>query len=180
MWKNEAWLLDMLNACRRIERHAQGTDGTAFLSSASMFSGYARVSTTDQDTVAQATALKAADCERIFGEKVSAGRWDCPELQRHLDQWRPRDVLVVWKRHRLSRSLRDLLTLMQRLQATGAGFRRLMEAVDATPPAGRLLMQIVGSLAEFERAMLPERTQEEVRGMRLGVMLLPHRSEARP
>ena len=124
-----------------------------------MFLGYARVSTTDQDTAAQVTALKAAGCERIFREKASGGRWDRPELQRLLDQLRPRDVVVVWKLDRLSRSLRDLLTIMERIQTSGAGFRSLTEAIDTTTPAGRMLMHMVGSFAEFERAMLGERTK---------------------
>jgi DNA invertase Pin-like site-specific DNA recombinase len=124
-----------------------------------MHLGYARVSTMDQDTAAQVTALKAAGCERIFREKASGGRWDRPELQRLLEQLRPKDVVVVWKLDRLSRSLRDLLTIMERIREAGAGFRSLTEAIDTTTPAGRMLMQMVGSFAEFERAMLRERTQ---------------------
>jgi DNA invertase Pin-like site-specific DNA recombinase len=124
-----------------------------------MLIGYARVSTNDQDTAAQTSALKAAGCERIFREKASGGRWDRPELHRLLDQLRPRDVLVVWKLDRLSRSLRDLLTLMEQLGATKAGFRSLTEAIDTTTPAGRMMMQMVGAFAEFERAMLRERTR---------------------
>src|SRR5439155_23732106 len=76
-----------------------------------MLIGYARVSTNDQDTAAQGVALKAAGCERIFREKASGGRWDRPELHRLLDQLREDDVLVVWKLDRLSRSLRDVLTI---------------------------------------------------------------------
>ena len=80
-----------------------------------MLTGYARVSTHDQETVTQVAALKAAWCERIFREKASGGRWDRPELQRLLDQLRKSDVLVVWKLDRLSRSLRDVLYIMERL-----------------------------------------------------------------
>lgn len=90
-----------------------------------MLIGYARVSTNDQDTAAQGVALKAAGCERIFREKASGGRWDRPELHRLLDQLRKGDVLVVWKLDRLSRSLRDVLTIMERLGDSGAGFRSL-------------------------------------------------------
>ena len=121
--------------------------------------GYARVSTDDQDTAAQVAALKAAGCERIYREKASGGRWDRPELHRLLDQLRKGDVLVVWKLDRLSRSLRDVLTLMERLGEAGAGFRSLTEAIDTTTPAGRMMMQMVGAFAEFERAMLRERTK---------------------
>ena len=104
-------------------------------------------------------ALKAAGCERIFREKASGGRWDRPELHRLLDQLRKSDVLVVWKLDRLSRSLRDVLTIMERLGEAQAGFRSLTEAIDTTTPAGRMMMQMVGAFAEFERAMLRERTK---------------------
>lgn len=124
-----------------------------------MLIGYARVSTDDQDAAAQSAALKAAGCERIFREKASGGRWDRPELHRLLDQLRKGDVLVVWKLDRLSRSLRDVLTIMERLGEAKAGFRSLTEAVDTTTPAGRMMMQMIGAFAEFERAMLRERTK---------------------
>ena len=132
-----------------------------------MLIGYARVSTNDQDTTVQASALKAAGCERIFREKATGGRWNRPELQRLLDHLRKGDVLVVWKLDRLSRSLRDVLTIMERIQEANAGFRSLTEAIDTTTPAGRMMMQMVGSFAEFERAMLRERTRaglESARG----------------
>ena len=124
-----------------------------------MLIGYARVSTDDQDTAAQVTALKEAGCERIFREMASGGRWDRPQLHRLLDQLRPGDVVVVWKLDRLSRSLRDVLMIMDRLGEAVAGFRSLTEAIDTTTPAGRMMMQMVGAFAEFERAMLRERTQ---------------------
>ena len=124
-----------------------------------MLIGYARVSTDDQDTAAQVAALKTAGCERIFREKASGGRWVRPELHRLLDQLRKGDVLVVWKLDRLSRSLRDVLTIMERLGEASAGFRSLTEAIDTTTPAGRMMMQMVGAFAEFERAMLRERTK---------------------
>jgi DNA invertase Pin-like site-specific DNA recombinase len=76
-----------------------------------------------------------------------------------LDQLRKGDVLVVWKLDRLSRSLRDVLVLMERLADVKAGFRSLTEAIDTTTPAGRMMMQMVGAFAEFERAMLKERTK---------------------
>src|SRR6202049_5312457 len=123
-----------------------------------MLIGYARVSTNDQETATQVAALKAAGCERIYREKASGGRWDRPELHRLLDQIRKGDVLVVWKLDRLSRSLRDVLTIMERLAEAEAGFRSLTEAIDTTTPAGRMMMQMVGAFAEFERAMIRERT----------------------
>ena len=124
-----------------------------------MLIGYARVSTNDQETTAQVLALKAAGCERIFREKASGGRWDRPELHRILDQLRKDDVLVVWKLDRLSRSLRDVLTIMEKLTDEKAGFCSLTEAIDTTTPAGRMMLQMLGAFAEFERAMLRERTK---------------------
>ncbi len=124
-----------------------------------MLIGYARVSTNEQDTAAQVGALKSAGCERIFREKASGGRWDRPELHRLLDQLRKADVLVVWKLDRLSRSLRDVLTIMEHIAKAKAGFRSLSEAIDTTSPAGRMMMQMLGAFAEFERAMLRERTK---------------------
>lgn len=123
-----------------------------------MLIGYARVSTQDQDTTAQIDALKSSGCELIFQEKASGGRWDRPELHRLLGQLRKGDVLVVWKLDRLSRSLKDVLTLMEKIDQIGAGFRSLTEVIDTTSPGGRMMMQIVGTFAEFERAMLRERT----------------------
>jgi DNA invertase Pin-like site-specific DNA recombinase len=125
-----------------------------------MLLGYARVSKgEEQDTRMQETALRAAEVERLFTERASGGRWERPELHRLLDQLRPKDVVVVWKLDRLSRSLKDLLHIMERIASAGAGFRSLTEAIDTTTPAGRMLMQMVGSFAEFERAMIRERTQ---------------------
>jgi DNA invertase Pin-like site-specific DNA recombinase len=121
--------------------------------------GYARVSTQEQDTQAQIIALTEAGCERIYQEKASGGRWDRPELHRLLDQLRKDDVVVVWKLDRLSRSLKDLLLVLEKIEAAGASFTSLTEAIDTGTPAGRMMMQIVGSFAEFERAMLRERTK---------------------
>ncbi len=124
-----------------------------------MLIGYARVSTQDQEVAAQLAALKASGCELIFQDKASGGRWDRPELHRLLGQLRRGDMLVVWKLDRLSRSLKDVLALMEKVAQAGAGFRSLTEAIDTTSPGGRMMMQIVGAFAEFERAMLRERTR---------------------
>ena len=121
--------------------------------------GYARVSKGDEQTNAlQVRALKGAGCRRLFEEAASGGRWDRPELHRLLDQLREGDVVVVWKLDRLSRSLKDVLHIMERIAAAGAGFRSLTEAIDTTTPAGRMMMQMVAAFAEFERAMIRERT----------------------
>ncbi|AWJ92881.1 resolvase (plasmid) [Azospirillum baldaniorum] len=125
-----------------------------------MLLGYARVSKAEgQDTSAQVDALRVAGCMRVFQEAGSGGRWDRPELHRLLDQLRPDDVVVVWKLDRLSRSLKDLLLILERIEQAQAGFRSLTEAVDTTGPAGRMMMQMLGAFAEFERAMIRERTR---------------------
>jgi DNA invertase Pin-like site-specific DNA recombinase len=125
-----------------------------------MLIGYARVSKSDeQDTRLQTRALKQAGVSKVFVEKASGARWERPELQRMLEQLRKGDVVVVWKLDRLSRSLRDLIRVMEKIATAGAGFRSLTESVDTTSAAGRMLMQILGSFAEFERSMTRERTR---------------------
>jgi DNA invertase Pin-like site-specific DNA recombinase len=132
-----------------------------------MLLGYARVSKADeQDTAAQVSALKAAGCTRVYEEKASGGRWDRPELHRMLDHLREGDVVVVWKLDRLSRSLKDLLHILEKTEAAGANFRSLTEAIDTSGPAGRMMMQMLGSFAEFERAMVRERTRAGLKAAR--------------
>jgi DNA invertase Pin-like site-specific DNA recombinase len=126
---------------------------------AMMMLGYARVSTNEQDTAAQVSALKAAGCEKIFREKASGGRWDRPELHRLLDQLRKNDVLVVWRLDRLSRSLREVLMIMERIKEAEAGFRSLTEAIDTTTVSGTMMMQLIAVFAQFERSVLAERTK---------------------
>jgi DNA invertase Pin-like site-specific DNA recombinase len=121
--------------------------------------GYARVSKGDEQSNAlQAKILKAAGCRRLFEEVASGGRWDRPELHRMIEQLREGDIVVVWKLDRLSRSLKDVLHIMERIAEAGAGFRSITENIDTTTPAGRMMMQMVGAFAEFERAMIRERT----------------------
>ena len=124
-----------------------------------MLLGYARVSKGDeQNNALQAKALRAAGCRKLFEEAASGGRWDRPELHRMLDQLREGDTVVVWKLDRLSRSLKDVLHIMERIGKAGAGFRSLTEDIDTTTSAGRMMMQMVAAFAEFERAMIRERT----------------------
>ncbi len=131
----------------------------AGLSGGGALLGYARVSKGDDQTnVLQTRALRAAGCRRIFEEAASGGRWDRPELHRLLDHLREGDTIVVWKLDRLSRSLKDVLHIMERIGDAGAGFRSITENIDTTTPAGRMMMQMVGAFAEFERAMIRKRT----------------------
>jgi DNA invertase Pin-like site-specific DNA recombinase len=125
-----------------------------------MLIGYARVSKIDQqDTHAQVQELKRAGCKRIYQENASGGRWDRPELHKALEHLREGDVLITWKLDRLSRSLKDMLVILERISEAGAGFRSLTEHVDTTTPAGRMMLQMLGAFAEFERSMVRERTR---------------------
>jgi DNA invertase Pin-like site-specific DNA recombinase len=125
-----------------------------------MLLGYARVSKAEaQDLAVQVGALQAAGCTRIYEERASGGRWDRPELHRLLDHLREGDTVVVWKLDRLTRSLKDLLHILEKIDAAGARFRSVTEAIDTSGPAGRMMMQMLGCFAEFERAMVRERTR---------------------
>lgn len=132
-----------------------------------MLLGYARVSKSeDQETAPQIRELRKAGCKKVFEEAASGGRWDRPELHRLLDQMRAGDTLVVWKLDRLSRSLKDLLVILERIDVMGAKFRSLTESIDTSGPAGRMMMQMLGSFAEFEREMIRERTRAGLREAR--------------
>lgn len=123
-----------------------------------MIIGYARVSTQDQDPALQLDALAAADCEQVFHEKATGASRERPELTACLRTLRKGDTLVVWKLDRLARSLKDLVTIIDDLQARGVGFRSLTEAIDTTSTGGRLVFHIFGALAEFEHNLIRERT----------------------
>ena len=138
-----------------------------------MIFGYARVSTTDQELDLQRRALENAGAGRLFEDKASGARLERPELARLLDQLREGDVVMVYKLDRLSRSLKDLLEVLARIDEASAGFRSLTEAIDTTTAAGRMMMQMLGAFAEFERAMIVERTKAGLeaarrRGVRMG------------
>lgn len=125
-----------------------------------MLIGYARVSTQEQDNSVQIEALRKAGCELIFEEKISGGRWDRPKLKELLSHLRKGDIVIVWKLDRLSRSLKDLLFLIEQIEGKKSGFRSLTESIDTTTSSGRMMMQMVGVFAEFEREMLKERTKK--------------------
>lgn len=121
--------------------------------------GYARVSTLDQSLDLQQDALRAAGCERIFMDKASGGKAERPGLTEALGYTRQGDVLVVYKLDRLGRSLKELIALVGRLNDAGIGFLSLQESIDTTTSGGRLIFHVFGALAEFERALIRERTQ---------------------
>lgn len=120
--------------------------------------GYARVSTLDQNLDAQLDALRGAGCGQIFSDKASGGSAARLGLAEALRFCRAGDALVVARLDRLGRSLADLLGIIEELRQRDIGFVSLTEGVDASGAAGRLIFQIFGAVAEFERALIRERT----------------------
>jgi DNA invertase Pin-like site-specific DNA recombinase len=107
----------------------------------------------------QLDALHAAGCVKVFVEQASSAQRERRQLQAALDYARPGDTLVVWKLDRLARSLTQLIETMEGLAARDIGFRSLTEAIETTTAGGRLVFHIFASLAEFERAIIRERTR---------------------
>lgn len=126
--------------------------------SASYKVGYARVSTLEQDPALQQDALTAAGCHRVFTDTASGALRHRPALDALLEQLRSGDVVVVWRLDRLGRSLRHLIEIVTELEARGVGFVSLTESIDTSTPGGRLIFHLFGALAEFERALIRERT----------------------
>src|SRR6266545_5753208 len=121
--------------------------------------GYARVSTRDQDLAEQDAVLRNAGCVKTFKEKVSGAKTDRPELAKVIRRLEPGDVLVVTRLDRLARSTRDLLNVLATVSEREAGFRSLKDAwADTTTPHGRLMLTVLGGLAEFERELIRART----------------------
>lgn len=109
-------------------------------------------------TSLQHDALKAAGCIKVFTDKASGSLDRRPQLNRLLDQLRPGDTIVVWRLDRLGRSLKHLIQIVEDLAERGVGFRSLTEGMDITTSGGKLVFSIFGSLAEFERSLIRERT----------------------
>jgi DNA invertase Pin-like site-specific DNA recombinase len=125
-----------------------------------MLVGYARVSTDDQTLDPQRDALRAAGCEWVFeDEGVSGATRRRPGLDEALSALGAGDVLVVWKLDRLGRSLSHLIEIVTALGDRGTDFRSLTEAIDTTNAGGRLILHMMGALAEFERSLISERTR---------------------
>jgi DNA invertase Pin-like site-specific DNA recombinase len=121
--------------------------------------GYARVSTEDQATAAQTDALRAAGCTDIVEERASGASRTRPLLARALARIRAGDTLVVVRIDRLARSLAHLLAVIEELRARGAHFRSLGDPIDTSSPQGLFTLQVLGAAAEFERALIRERTR---------------------
>jgi DNA invertase Pin-like site-specific DNA recombinase len=125
--------------------------------------GYARTSTLDQVAgfEAQKRDLEAAGCEKVFAEQVSSVA-ERGQLSTALDYLREGDVLTVTKLDRLARSVWDLLDIVQRIEGKKAGLRILAMNLDTTTPTGKLMLQVLGAVAEFERSMMLERQREGI------------------
>jgi DNA invertase Pin-like site-specific DNA recombinase len=124
--------------------------------------GYARVSTDAQEAQLQLDALEAAGCSRIFIDKASGKNAERQELKAALDYLRGGDSLCVWKLDRFARSLIDLVGMVDELAERGIGFKVLTGAlanIDPNTPDGRLMLQVIGAMAEFERSLIRERTK---------------------
>ena len=121
--------------------------------------GYARVSTVDQNPELQRDALKKAGCVKIFTDKASGKLDSRPQLDKLFERLLPGDTVVVWRLDRLGRSMKHLMAVVTELGEREVGFRSLNEAIDTTTAGGRLLFHIMGALAEFEHALIVERTQ---------------------
>ena len=136
--------------------------------------GYARVSTAGRTLASQDAQLHAAGCAKVYAEKVSGAKSDRPELAKVLKRLVAGDVLVVTRLDRLARSTRDLLNILDTIGKAGAGFKSLGDAwADTTTPHGRLMLTVLGGLAEFERELILARTGDgrkraKARGVRFG------------
>jgi DNA invertase Pin-like site-specific DNA recombinase len=139
-----------------------------------MIVGYARVSTDGQSLEAQDEALRAAGAQRVFSEKQSGAKTDRAALARCLASLEAGDTVVVTKLDRLARSTKDLLNTLAAISDKGASFKSLGDAwADTTTPHGRLMLTVLGGLAEFERHLILSRTNEgrvraRARGVKFG------------
>jgi len=144
--------------------------------------GYARVSTDGQSVDAQIRQLRAEGCEKVFREVASGAQTDRRQLRRAIEKLAAGDVLMVTRLDRLARSTRDLLNTLAAVTDRRAGCRSLGDTwADSTTPHGRLMLTVLGGLAEFERELIRARTSEgqaraKARGVRLGrkPKLTPH------
>ena len=123
-----------------------------------MIIGYARVSTKDQNLSLQLEALKKAGAEKIFQEKISGATKERPELNNLIEHLREGDVLMVWKLDRLGRSIKNIIDLVLELNQKKVIIKGLTDGVDTSTPNGRLFLNVMASLAEYERELIRERT----------------------
>lgn len=126
-----------------------------------MILGYARVSVETQNLDRQIDQLKEAGCERIFQEKITGTRKDRPELEKMLDNSRPGDTIIITELTRLSRSTKDLFSLVDLIQKKGINIKSLKENwLDTTTPQGKLMFTLFAGISQFERDLISQRTKE--------------------
>lgn len=129
--------------------------------------GYARTSTKEQHLDRQLDQLKEAGCERVFQEQVSGATKERPELEHLLDIIRGGDIIVFSDLTRLSRSVKDLLSIVEQIQKKGADIKSLKEPwIDTTTPQGKLLFTFFAGISEFEREIIRQRTIEGLKAAR--------------
>ena len=140
--------------------------------------GYARVSTNGQTLASQDAQLHAAGAAKVYAEKISGAKTDRPELTKVIKRLEDGDLLMVTRLDRLARSTRDLLNILDAIGKAGAGFKSLADPwADTTTPHGRLMVTILGGLAEFERSLILARTSDgRTRAMAKGIKFgRPHK-----
>ncbi|MGE8527201.1 recombinase family protein [Chryseobacterium rhizosphaerae] len=128
--------------------------------------GYARVSTKDQNLDLQIEALEKSGCERIYQEKISSTTKNRPELDKMIEQFRKGDELYVWRLDRLGRSLKHIIDLVLSLNEKGIIIKGLVDGVDTSTINGRLFLNLMASLAEYERELIRERTNAGLQSAR--------------
>jgi DNA invertase Pin-like site-specific DNA recombinase len=133
---------------------------------ASRLLGYARVSTEEQATDAQVDELRAAGCETVHQEHGSGASRARPVLARLMREIAPGDVLVVVRLDRLARSVSHLLAIIEELEQRGAHFRSLCDPIDTSTPQGMFSLQVLGAVAQLERALIAERTKAGMKAAR--------------
>ena len=124
-----------------------------------MLIGYARISTDDQHLDLQRDAMAKAGCERVFEDTASGAKSERTGLLALLAALRTGDKVVICRRDRLGRSVKDLIYLAERLDAAGVGLRSLQESIDTAPIGSRLVFHLFGALTVFERNLIRERTR---------------------
>ena len=128
--------------------------------------GYARVSTQEQNLDRQLDGLRAQGCDRIYQEKMTGTKAERPEFQKMLDALRPGDTLVTDSFSRLSRSTKDLLELVERLNAQGVNLVSIKEQLDTTTATGKMMLTMLSALSQFERDLIAERTADGLKAAR--------------
>lgn len=128
--------------------------------------GYARVSTKDQNLDLQIEALEKAGCEKIYSEKISGATKNRPELDAMILQLRKDDELFVWRLDRLGRSLKHIIDLVLDLSSKGVVIKGISDGVDTSTTSGRLFLNIMASLSEYERELIRERTNAGLQSAR--------------